>query len=73
MTHAARLIRSIVIWWQNRRARKAMHRAIPALRELQHKAAECRRHHRKGAAKYERQMRAAVLAALSRPVQSGGR
>ena len=53
MTHAARLIRSIVIWWQNRRARKAMHRAIPALRELQHKAAECRRHHRKGAAKYE--------------------
>ena len=73
MTHAARLIRSTVIWWQNRRARKAMHRAIPVLRELQHKAAECRRHHRKGVAQCEREMRRLVLKALSRPVQSGGR
>lgn len=68
-----RLIRSIVLWWQNRRSRSAMHRAIPKLRELDRQEAECRRQHKRGAARIVKAKRAAVLAALSRPVQSGGR
>ena len=73
MTRLRTAIRSIVIWWQNRRARKAMHRAIPALRELDRQEAAYRASHRRGAARIVKAKRDAVLAALSRPVQSGGR
>lgn len=65
MTHAARLIRSIVIWWQNRRSRALMRKAIPVLRELDRQEAECRRKHKRGTARIVRAKREAVNAVLS--------
>lgn len=60
-----RYLRHILTVWQNFRQRKAMHRAMPMLRELDRLEAEYRRDHRRGSAAIARARREAVHSALA--------
>lgn len=59
------LIRDIIDWWQRRTRRRALHRAIPILRELDRQDEERRRQHRGGALRIQKARRQAVTLALA--------
>lgn len=60
-----RSIRRIILWWQNRKTRKAMFKAVPKLREYARQEAEYRRQHRAGSARIAKAKRDAVLNVLA--------
>jgi hypothetical protein len=65
MTFTA-MIRRALNSWANWQARKAMHRAVPKLRELDALQATYRREHRRGSARIIKAKRDAVCASMAR-------
>lgn len=65
MTFSA-MIRRALNSWANWRARKAMRRAVPKLRELDVLEATYRREHRRGSARIIKAKRDAVCASMAR-------
>jgi hypothetical protein len=66
-----RMIRQITVWWESRqwkkdaaRRRKQIARAVPEIRELERREAECRRAHKRGAARIARARRDALHKAM---------
>ena len=66
-----RMIRQITVWWESRqwkrdaaKRKKAMARAVPEIRELERQVAECRRAHKRGAARIARARRDALHKAM---------
>lgn len=67
----ASLIRRTVTGWLLWRARMAMFRAYPELRDLSLRQAECRRGHKRGSAAIQRSKQARVHAALAAETRRG--
>ena len=65
MTFTA-MIRRALNSWANWQARKAMHRAVPKLRELDVLEATYRRKHQRGSARIIKAKRDAVCASMAR-------
>lgn len=60
-----RWIRQITGWWEARRRRAQIYKAMPFMRELDRQEAEYRRSHRRGAARIVRAKRDAMTRALA--------
>lgn len=60
------LLRRTLVKWGNWKSRKAMHRAVPQLREYERQLAEHRRNHRCGSARIVRAKQKAVLEAMGK-------
>ena len=60
-----RLIRKAINGWIAWRNRKRLHRAIPVLAELDRQQAECRRSHKRGAARIIKARKQAICDALA--------
>lgn len=60
-----RLIRKAINGWIAWRNRKRLHRAIPVLAELDRQQAECRRSHKRGAARIIKARKQAICNALA--------
>lgn len=60
-----RWIRQITGWWEARRRKAELHKAMPVMRELDRQIAEARRSHKRGAARIIRAKRDAMHRALA--------
>lgn len=65
LTRWTRWIRNITAWWEARRRRAQIYKAMPFMRELDRKEAEYRRSHRRGAARIVKAKREAMTKALA--------
>lgn len=65
-------VHSIINAWLNWRTRRAMRRAIPDLRELDRREADCRRTHRRGSAAILKAKKQAVSARIAAEIGRKG-
>ena len=59
------MIRDLINWWRNLIMRRQMDSAFPRFRELRRKKEACRKGHKAGARRAEKEMRQAVHMALA--------
>lgn len=60
------IIRRAIIAWELWRSKRKLHRAIPALSELDRQLAEYRKSHKRGSARIIKAKQAAIHAAMGR-------